>query len=136
MAVVFFNKGLDELRTFTTDTFKMGLFTVATHDIDADFIDDLSGRAVETGYADQTLSGKSRNVDDTNNWIQYECSSYPDFAGIDPGETYLSVVLFKFVTNDTDSIPVAYEEFVTSIESEDMGEVIITDDVIARVQEA
>lgn len=112
MAVTIYNRGLDQLNDFTSGTYKWLLLksTGYTVDRDHDFVSDLTPASNEisaSGYARVTASTKTRTIDDTNDRISYDCDD-PAFGSIAAGQTYGAAVLFKFVTNDSDSILIAY----------------------------
>ena len=108
MANIVYNAGLDELRDFTTDTIRALLVTSSyTPNKDHDFVstpaaNELSG----VGYSRPTLASKSRTVDDANDRITYDCVD-PSFGTIAIGETARYMIVYKFVTNDADSILLA-----------------------------
>jgi hypothetical protein len=64
---------------------------------------------VMTGYTaigtDQTLGGKTRTKDTTNDRIVYDATD-PTWTAVAGGSTVGTVTVFKFVTNDADSIPI------------------------------
>lgn len=112
MATTVYNQGLDELRDFTTDTFQALLLNDAGYvvDKDHDYVADLTPGTNEiagAGYSRQTLSTKTRTVDDANDRITYDCDDF-DFGGIVVGETVTAMVVYRFVTNDADSILIAH----------------------------
>lgn len=111
MAVTVYNRGLDQLNDFTSGTYKWALLKSGyTVNRDHDFVADLTPGSNEisgSGYARVTASGKTRTIDDTNDRISYDCDD-PAFGSIVAGETYVAAVLFKQVTNDADSILIAY----------------------------
>ncbi len=60
------------------------------------------------GYARKTLSGQAATVDNANHRSEVDCDDVP-WASIGAGtRQYQGIVAFKFVTNDSDSIPVAW----------------------------
>jgi len=64
---------------------------------------------VMTGYTaigtDQTLGSKTRTEDTTNDRIVYDAAD-PTYTAVTIGSTIGWVVVYKFVTNDADSVPV------------------------------
>jgi hypothetical protein len=112
MADIAFNRGLDELATWTSSTYRFLLLKGAgyTPDKNHDFVADLTPGTNEVagaGYARVTAAGKTRTIDDTNDRITYDCDD-PAFGSITTGETVTGMVLYRFVTNDADSILVGY----------------------------
>lgn len=112
MADLLYNRGADELATFTTSTYKFLLLKGSgyTPDRDHDYVADLTPASNEVtvgGYARVTASTKTRTIDDTLDRITYDCDD-PAFGTLVAGETVSAMVLFRFVTNDADSILVAY----------------------------
>jgi len=104
MATIVYNRGLDELRDFTTDTFRALLLdNTYTPDKDDDFVSDLTGELVGAGYSRQTLATKTRTVDNAQDRITYDAAN-PDFGSIVIGETAQYMVVYRFVTNDADSL--------------------------------
>ena len=108
MATTVYNRGLDELRDFTTDTFRALLLdNIYTPDKDDDFVSDVSADELAgAGYARPTLGTKSRTIDDAQDRIEYAAAD-PDFGPIVAGETAQYMVVYRFVTNDADSILIA-----------------------------
>jgi hypothetical protein len=88
--------------TFASDTIKARLvassFTPTKDD------------TVLTGYTaigtDQTLGGKTFTEDTTNDRIVFDADN-PTWTAVAGGSTVGWVAIFKFVTNDADSIPIA-----------------------------
>lgn len=112
MADGVYNRGLDELAAFTTNTYKMLLLKGSgyTFNKDHDFVADLtpaSNEVAGSGYSRQTLGSKTRTIDDTNDRITYDAAD-PAFGSIVAGETVSAMVLFRFVTNDADSILIGF----------------------------
>lgn len=112
MATTVYNRGLDELRDFTSDTFMALLLNDAGYvpNKDHDFVADLTPGTNEiagAGYSRQTLATKTRTIDDTNDRITYDCDDL-DFGTIAAGENVEAMVVYRFVTNDADSILIAY----------------------------
>lgn len=112
MADGLYTRDLDILSTWAAGTFQFLLLkgTGYTFNPDHDFVSDLtpaSNEAAGVGYARVTAATKTRTVDDTNNWIAYDCDN-PAFGSIAAGETITAMVLFRFVTNDAASPLIAY----------------------------
>ena len=112
MADLLYNRGLDELAAFATNTYKVLLLKGSgyTPNKDHDFVSDLtvaSNEVAGSGYSRQTLASKTRTIDDTNDRITYDAAD-PAFGSIVAGETVSAMVMFRFVTNDSDSILIGY----------------------------
>jgi len=112
MATTVYNQGLDELRNFTSVSFKALLLKGAGYVVnrDHDFVAALTPAANEVagaGYARQSLATKTRVIDDALDRITYDCVDL-DFGSIAVGETVTGVVVFRFVTNDADSVLIGY----------------------------
>lgn len=117
MADGLYNRGLDEFKTWTTDTFRFLLLkTGYTFNKDHDFVADLTPASFEitvAGYSRQTAGTKTRTIDDTNDRITYDCAD-PAFGTLTAGETVVAMVLYRFVTNDADSILIGYYDIADS----------------------
>lgn len=94
-----------------SDTWRAALFLkdTWTPNVDDDFVqtaitagaDELSGG----GYARVTLSSKSTSLDDTNDRALLDCAEI-SFGAVAAGgaqDDYDTLVIYRFVTNDTDS---------------------------------
>lgn len=115
MTDVAYNAGLDVLGngSWTGDTYKWMLLkgTGYTPNKDHHFVADLtpaSNECGQAGYTRQTVAGKTRTVDNTNDRITYDATTDPAFGSIAAGDNITGLVLFKFVTNDADSILIGY----------------------------
>lgn len=88
----------------TADTEKDGI----------DFVDDITtlDECDAAGYARVQLGSEASNVDNTNDRAEFDASDI-SFTGLggDATRNYVGVLLVKHVTNDTDSIPIAFIEF-------------------------
>lgn len=112
MPTTLYNRGLDELRNFTSDTFEALLINDAGYvpNPDHDYVADLTPGTNEiagAGYSRQTLGTKTRTIDDGADRIVYDCADF-DFGTIAAGENVTAMVVYRFVTNDADSILIAY----------------------------
>lgn len=115
MAVTVYTRGMRELSGFTSNTFKALLIKGSgyTPDPDHDYVADLvpaSNEVSGAGYSRATLGTKSENIDDANDRIVYSCAN-PNFGNIAAGETVTGMVVFREVTNDSDSILIACYTF-------------------------
>lgn len=84
---------------------------------DHDFVADLTPASNEcalSGYTRQTAGSKTRTIDDTNDRITYGCAN-PAFGSIAAGDTISAMVLFRFVTNDSDSILGIYYDITDTV---------------------
>lgn len=86
-------------------TLKVLLLKSATPDADTNFVTDLTPGTNEisvAGYSRQTLSGVTVTEDDANDFAYVDATD-PVFSSLATGQTITWAVLFRFVTNDTDS---------------------------------
>lgn len=69
-----------------------------------------------TGYARVALTGEAVNTDDANNRSEFDAND-ASFTGLggDATRAVQGVLIFKFVTNDADSIPIAFIDFASDI---------------------
>lgn len=67
-----------------------------------------------TGYARQALANEAVNKDTTNDRAEFDADDV-SFSGLsgDATRDIQGALLLKHVTNDTDSIPIAFIEFAT-----------------------
>lgn len=121
MADVAYNRGLDEFGggQWAGSTFKFLLLKGSGYTVnkDHDFVADVTPASNETalaGYGRVTAGSKTRTIDDTNDRITYDCAD-PAFGSIAAGDTISAMVLFRFVTNDADSILVGYYDLPDTI---------------------
>lgn len=111
-----YTRGLDELATWTSGTYRFLLLKGAGYTYSAahDFVADLTPASNETalsGYSRQTAGTKTRVIDDTLHRITYDCAD-PNFGSIAAGDTISAMVLYRFVTNDADSILIGYYDVI------------------------
>lgn len=57
---------------------------------------------------DQTLSNKTKTKDTTNDRIVYTNTVAITWTAVAAGSTIGTIAIYKFVTNDADSIPICY----------------------------
>lgn len=114
MADLIYNRGLDELGggQWLTGVYKFLLLKGAGYvpNRDHDFVAGLTPGANEltvATYARVTATTKTRTIDDALDRITYDCDD-PNFGDPVAGETITGMVLFRFVTNDADSILIGY----------------------------
>lgn len=112
MADLMYDYGLDEGAAWASNTFRFLLLkgsgytpSKAHHFVSS--LTPASNEVTVSPYARQTAAGKARTVDTTNHRIVYTCTN-PDFGALAAGETVSAMVLYRFVTNDADSILVGY----------------------------
>lgn len=110
-----YNRGLGLLGQIDTGTYEWLLLQAGTYtfDPDHDFVSALTPASNEcdvAGYLRDTLAGAALTVDDASNRTNVEADG-PDFGTLTAGQAVDAVVLYKFVTDDTDSILVAYYAF-------------------------
>lgn len=116
MADLAYNRGLDELAAWASGTYRFLLLKGAGYipDRDHDFVSELtpgSNEVTVAGYSRQTAGTKVRAVDYSSNRITYKCAD-PAFGVLAAGETVSGMVLYRFVTNDADSILIGYFDLV------------------------
>lgn len=100
-ALSLLNGGID----FAADTIKARLVpSSVTPDKDNTVMTGLT--AIGT---DQTLGSKTRTEDMTNDRIVYDAAD-PTYSAVAGGSTIGWCVIYKFVTNDGDSIPIAVQD--------------------------
>lgn len=77
-------------------------------------------RSDATGYADVTLAAKTLALDDVNNRVKFDNTADIVFSGLSTPATgnYTGILLYKFITNDADSIPIFWIEFTAPIAKE------------------
>lgn len=111
MATVIYNRGLDELADWGTNTYKFMLMKSGyTPNKDHDYVADVTPASYEitvAGYSRQTAGTKTRTIDDSNDRIVYDCADV-DFGTPASGETVVGMILYREVTNDADSILICY----------------------------
>lgn len=102
-----FNQGAYQLLNgsinWASDTIKARLsLTSETPDVDADVMTGIGLPAT-----DQTLGSKTGpTLDDANNRVNYDCGDIT-FTSVAAGAEVNKIIVFKFVTNDAASIPIA-----------------------------
>lgn len=77
---------------------------------DDDFVADTtpgSNESAGTGYARKTLGSFTAAEDDANDWAEYNAADPAIYSGADFGVIQAAVV-FRFVTNDADSVLFCY----------------------------
>ncbi len=98
---------------FDVDTFKVALvMTNTTADTEEDtatisafsVLDEMDG----SGYVRKTVSTPTVSEDDPNNRAEFTFDAITWTALGDGTRQVAGFVLFKFVTNDSDSVPIAY----------------------------
>jgi hypothetical protein len=93
------------------------LMDTTTADTENDSIDDLAdfsvlGESDDTGYAREALAGEAVTQDDANGRAEWDATDESFALNGDGTETnYVGVLYYKHVTNDADSIPIAYHPF-------------------------
>lgn len=95
-----------------TDDLRSMLVTAAP-DPDADFLNDASivelTTTTTTTYTRVNVTGAAVVTDDTNNRQTLNADDR-NHGALAAGETVFGEIIYKHVTDDTDSIPVAYNE--------------------------
>lgn len=124
MASNFFNIAksghLDGSVDFDTDTIKAALLmsnTTADTEADVDTVSAITtlDEADATGYSRLTLASKAVATDDVNDRGEADAADL-SFTGLggDATRDYQGVLIYKEVTDDTDSIPICFIEFATT----------------------
>lgn len=90
-------------------------------DPDVDTLDEIVGGSPEaevtaSGYARQALSNVTLNVDDPNDFAYLDAADVL-FSGMTAGQDVGGALLYLEVTNDSDSIPIAWYEFTSAIDT-------------------
>ena len=111
-------KGLLNLHTGGDDIRVMLLMTDTTADTQEDVatisafttLDEMDG----SGYTRQALANEVVNEDAANNRAEFDADN-AEFGSVGAGtRSVAAALLYKHVTNDTDSIPIAYIDTVSS----------------------
>lgn len=102
---------------WTTDTFEFLLLkgTGYTPNKDHHFVSELTPASNEcsvASYSRVTMTSPVRTPDTTNDKVIYDCDNI-DFGSLESGETVTGLVLYKFVTDDSDHILVAHFDLGT-----------------------
>lgn len=65
----------------------------------------MTGITKVTGTTDQTLGSKTQTNDTTNHRTVYDAAD-PTWSAVASGDTIGWIVVYKFITDDTDSVPI------------------------------
>ncbi len=107
MAYFLYDEAAYQLRTgsisWTSDTIKVRLVPSSVTPARTDTA--MTGYT-DAGGSDKTLSGCTITKDTSNHRITYDASDPAAWASV-PAATIAFVLVFKFVTNDADSVPIA-----------------------------
>lgn len=108
MADLLYTRGLASWGAFTSGTVTaMLLDDTHTPNIDNDFVADVVADELTNGsYARVNLASRTQTIDDTNNLIKWDAADVT-FSTLSGAESVGYCVLYKFVTNDADSILLA-----------------------------
>jgi len=115
MASNLYNPGLEKLLDgtidFENDTINVLLVdTNHTFDKTHDFVDDIvANEASGTGYARKTLANAAIALDAANDRVEFDADN-PSYTALDAG-TIAAAIIFKQVTDDTDSPLIAQIDF-------------------------
>ena len=96
------------------------VMTNTTCDIDKDAINFVANITTldecdASGYARIALGSEASNVDDVNDRAEFDGTDI-SFTGLGTGtRAYLGILVFKFVTDDTDSVPLFFIDFPTDV---------------------
>lgn len=136
-----YNNGLDALVDIASADLRWLLLKGSgyTFSPDHDTVANLtpgSNEVTASGYARVALSGGTRTVDDSTDRVNYTADN-PDFGTLAAGQTITAAVLYRHVTNDSDSVPVAYYA-LSPIDSGVIDPYVVhfTDGLLAWVDEA
>jgi len=90
---------------------KLKASTTTDTEQDTEFISSFTtlGELVATNYVRKALAGEVVNQDDPNNRGEFDANdvTFTTLGGA-ANDTIGAILLFRFVTNDADSIPIAY----------------------------
>lgn len=116
MADFVYTRGIPQWASWTTDTNRVMLLESGyTPNLDHDFVSDVVAGEIDDGsYSRKTLTGKTQTIDDTNNLVKYDADDVT-WAALAGGETVFYVVIYKFVTNDADSILMALVDIPNTV---------------------
>lgn len=69
-----------------------------------------------TGYSRQALTGETTSQDDANDRAEFDADDVT-FSSVSQAasETVVAVVYYKHVTDDTDAIPIAFDDSLTGL---------------------
>lgn len=118
MASNLYNPGLlkllDGTIDFENDTIKVLLVDGShTYTKSNEFVSDIVANEVSnvsgSGYERKTLGSKTITLDASNDRVEYDCAN-PTYTAIDAG-TIASAIVYKEVTNDSDSPIIADIDF-------------------------
>ena len=109
MASIMTNAGADGLTsgggiTWASDTIKARLCTAGTFDKDDTT---MTGKTAATGSTDITLTTKTKTKNTTTDRIEFDFDDL-SFTGLSDTGTAVQIAIYKFVTNDAGSTPIAY----------------------------
>lgn len=99
--------------TWGSDTIMCLLLSSSyTFDPDHDTVDNVDANELSgTGYVRKTLASKTVTVDDTLDEVRYDAADVV-WTGANFG-TVAGAIVYKFVTNDTDSVPLVWSELTS-----------------------
>lgn len=141
MADTIYNRGIPQWGAqFEAGVIKALLLKGAGYVVnpDHDFVADLApgdNEAEGAGYARETLTGKVQTIDDAANVVTYDADD-PDFGPIVAGENITGMVVYREVTNDADSILLAYYELAATATNGTAFVVTLHADGLARFAQA
>lgn len=95
----------------------MGNTTCDTENSAIAFLDDFTTIDVCDGanYVDKALANEAVNKDDANSRAEFDADN-PTWTALEVGtRTTVGVLVYKFVTNDADSVPISYIEFASAV---------------------
>lgn len=116
MANIIYQAGLADLlsngKTIDAGTYKVLLersTSTYSPNKDDDTISGLSGlvECSVTSYARQTIGSPTITKDDTGDKVVIDCADV-SFGTLEAGQTVKAAIVFRHVTNDSDSVPLLY----------------------------
>ena len=66
------------------------------------------GEVTDGSYARKQLANEAVNADNTNNRGEFSSDTPVTWSALTSGGTIQGILLFRHVTNDTDSVPIAF----------------------------
>lgn len=125
MATVTYHNAIKQLfageLNLSSDDIRVALLmtnTTADTESDIDFISDITtiDECDATGYSRVALANESVSVDDANNLAKFDADDAV-FSGLgaDATRDYQGALIYKHVTNDSDSVPIVFIDFTTDV---------------------
>jgi len=119
MALTVFDHGLDEIDDIVALTSNGTLRALLIKDVSyapaasAQFVSTTSGSEVTTtSYSRATFTSGTRTVDTTNHRVRFDANN-PSFSTPAAGQTAYGMVVYRFVSADSDSPMIAWYPFAS-----------------------